>query len=571
MEVDPQKQDFCAGDSELVERWRIFLKYKTLMRYLELSAENSGASKETGKSLSKEVPPFQAKLEAEARADVAESIKRTLERMLQEKIDVQLERYLNAISNSFDPHTEYFSPATKEDFDINMTGTLEGIGASLKEDGSYIKVAEIIPGSAAWRQKELKPEDLILKVAQGDEEPVDVVDMPVNDVVKLIRGKKGTTVKLTVKKPDGRIIVIPIVRDIVIIEETYAKSAVITDQKSKGKYGYIFLPSFYHNFNSSKARNAASDLRAELEKLKAEKVTGIILDLRNNSGGALEDAIKVAGLFIKSGPVVQVKQSNGRVEVLRDPDSDIVYSGPVVVLVNSFSASAAEIVAAALQDYSRAIIIGSDTFGKGTVQTLIPLDGYLPRSLEDLKPLGTLKLTIQKFYRINGGSTQGKGVSSDIVLPDLYGYLDTGEKSLDYSLPWDSVKAASYVKWSAQKVNLAVLKQQSLKRVQADPAFQVMNDYLQKAKQQYKNPLQSLKYTLVWQEQADLKADTEKLSDSQTALAEFKTSTTKADQKTALAPEQAQKTKDWLKQIQKDHSLAEAIYVIKDLMKPVKK
>ncbi|MCL6591287.1 MAG: carboxy terminal-processing peptidase [Firmicutes bacterium] len=569
METDPQKQDFCAGDSELAERWRKFLKYKTLMRYLELSEEKSKASKKTSKSLPKEAPPFQPKLEAEARADVAGSIKRTLERMLNEKNDLHLERYLNAISNSFDPHTEYFSPATKEDFDINMTGTLEGIGASLREEGSYIKVEEIIPGSAAWRQNELKPADLILKVAQGDEEPVDVVDMPVTDVVKLIRGKKGTMVKLTVKKPDGRIVIIPIVRDIVIIEETYAKSAVITDQKPKGKYGYILLPSFYHNFNSPKARNAASDLRTELEKLKADKVAGVILDLRNNSGGALEDAVKAAGLFIKSGPVVQVKQGNGRVEVLDDPDSDIAYSGPVVVLVNSFSASAAEIVAAALQDYGRAVIAGSNTFGKGTVQTLIDLDGYLPRSLDDFKPLGTLKLTIQKFYRINGESTQGKGVSPDITLPDLYGYLDTGEKSLDYSLPWDAVKAASYVKWDAQKVNPAALKQQSMKRVQADPAFQMMDSYLQKARKQYENPLQSLKYTLVWQEQAALRADTEKLAGSQTVLANFNVSVPKADQ-TTLASRQAQKLKEWLKQISKDHSLAEAINIIKDL-KPASK
>jgi carboxyl-terminal processing protease len=563
-ETDSLKRDFPANDAELRELWRLLLKYQSEMRYLELIQKNN-----KNVNLNKE-QTFQPEVEAEARESVAKSTAHTLERMLQQSPDDRYTEYINAITASFDPHTNYFAPIEKENFDISMTGTLEGIGALLREDNEYTKVQDIIPGSPSWRQKELKPEDIILKVGQGDAEPVDVIGMPLNDVVRLIRGKRGTEVRLTVKKPDGRIIMIPIIRDIVVVEETYAKSAVIENKKLGKKIGYISLPSFYHDFKIKGARNSANDVKKELEKLKAEKVNGIILDLRNNGGGALDDAIQTAGLFIKSGPVVQVKDSTGEEQVFRDPDSGIVYNGPVVVLVNVFSASASEIVAAALQDYSRAVIVGStSTFGKGTVQAMLDLDSRLDNGEASLKPLGSLKLTIQKFYRINGGSTQSKGVNSNIVLPDVYSTADVGEKSLDYSLPWDTMNPLDYKKWDGQKLNFTVLKQKSSKRVAASKYFKKLNDKIAEWKDKQGNTAESLKLTKLLDKQAELKAETALLEKLQPEQSDIKVYSPKADLKNVKANSDSQKkAAEWYKQLNRDAYIDEAMYILKDIMNP---
>ena len=450
-----------------------------------------------------------------------------------------------------------------------MTGTLEGIGALLREENEYTKVQDIIPGSPSWRQKELKPEDLIIKVGQGDNEPVDVVGMPLNDVVRLIRGKRNTEVRLTVKKPDGRIVVIPIVRDVVVVEESYAKSAVIFNSKLGKTIGYISLPSFYHDFKTKGARDSANDVKIEIEKLKAENVAGIILDLRNNGGGSLDDAIQTAGLFIKSGPVVQVKDGTGAGQVYHDPDANIVYSGPVVVMVNSFSASASEIVAAALQDYNRAVIIGSPTtFGKGTVQAMLDLDSHLSGNLESLKPLGSLKITIQKFYRINGGSTQWKGVSSDIVLPDIYSSAEIGENKLDYSLPWDTVTPLAYKKWDNAKYKMALLKQNSTKRLALSKFFKVVNDKVVKLKIRRENTIESLKFSKLVSKQEELKGETTEFENLQPAQPGVKVLLPKGDLKNIKGnPDSERKTSEWYKQINRDAYLNEAIYILNDMIK----
>lgn len=386
--------------------------------------------------------------ERQARQAVLKSMERLFQRMLQERPDDTDSRYLNALAAVFDPHSLYYPPRDKEDFDIEMSGTLEGIGVLLGENEGRVKVLDVVPGGPAWSQNQIKVEDIILKVGQGVEEPVDIVGMTVSDVARLIRGPKGTEVHLTVRKPDGRMMTLALVRNIVEIQETYARSAMIMTENSGRKYGYIFLPRFYHDFNRDHGRNSTADVRKELEKLNQQQVDGIILDLRNNGGGALDDAVNMSGLFIENGPIVQVKDRRSGVRVHSDSDPDIVFRGPLVVLVNTLSASASEIVAAALQDYGRAVIIGgSHTFGKGTVQMMIDLDRFLAPGLGDLRPLGALAMTIQKFYRITGASTQFRGVIPDIILPESASYLEVGEQYLDHPLPWDTVAAVSFPKW----------------------------------------------------------------------------------------------------------------------------
>ncbi len=366
-------------------------------------------------------------------------------------------------------------PQSKEDFDISMRGSLEGIGATLREEDGYIKVVKIIPGSAADRQGQLHADDVILAVGQGEEEVVDVTDMRLRDAVALIRGKKGSEVRLMVRRQGLKPFIIPIVRDVVVIEESFVKSAVVTSPDTGKSYGYIKVPSFYRDFestrNGGKGRNSTDDVKAALKTFENQEMTGLILDLRNNGGGALTDAVGIAGLFLGEGPVVQVRRGDGESKVLRNYDKNIAYYGPVVVLVNSFSASASEIVAGALQDYGRAIVVGSEhTHGKGTVQVIMDLDKSLTlRNMRQYMPLGALKMTTQKFYRVSGDSTQYRGVVPDIVLPDRSKYNEYGERYLDYSLPWDRIERVNHKDWPSY--DRSILDASSQKRVSADEDF----------------------------------------------------------------------------------------------------
>ncbi|MCK5075385.1 MAG: PDZ domain-containing protein, partial [Calditrichia bacterium] len=376
LQTDYEKLDYCNSKEELYNRWSKILQYQTAFRYLEivdskLKVKENDVEKEDEKISYLTNEKLYEESEVKARGKIAKRTKRVFDRIIKKTEEEKYAEYLNAVTNVFDPHTSYFPPKDKEDFDIRMTGKFEGIGASLSQEDGYTKVNSIIPGSASYRQGELKQEDIILKVAQGEEEPVDVVDMPLREVVKLIRGKKGTEVCLTVRKPDMNIVVIPIIRDEVVLEETYAKAVTI---KNNGKkIGYIQLLNFYRDFSDNKARNATSDIRAAIEHM--DNVDGLVLDLRNNGGGALPDAIDIAGLFIETGPIVQVREKNGRKKVYRDNDPAVYHTGPLIILINQFSASASEILAAALQDYGRAVIVGSPhTYGKGTVQVMLDLD-----------------------------------------------------------------------------------------------------------------------------------------------------------------------------------------------------
>ncbi len=558
LELDVDKRAFCSNLDELKDLWRKTLKYNTMIRYINLLKTEKKVQGEK-------------ELEETARKEVSKSFKRNFDRLLQGNENDALSRYFNAVVNVYDPHTIYFPPKEKQDFDIEMSGTFEGIGALLGEKDGYVSVAQIIPGGPSWRQKELQPGDLILKVAQADEEPVDIVGMRVEDAVKLIRGKKGTLVRLTVKKPDGQIKVISIVRDVVVIEEAFARSAVLVQEQLGKTIGYIYLPKFYNDFSQEgNGRNSTDDVKMELEKLKKKKVQGIILDLRSNSGGALMDAIRMSGLFIPTGPIVQVKDKKHGAQSFDDPDPGISYSGPLVVLINSLSASATEILAAALQDYNRALIVGgAHSFGKGTVQIMLNLDSHFIRKPDYINSLGALAVTIQKFYRVNGTSIQLKGVTPDIILPDRFDYLELGEKYYDNPLEWDSVAPLTYKKWTDNPVDIKALAEKSRERVQKTEGFQQLKAYIQKLNEMHDDTLQSLHLQTVMKQQEEIRKETEKFNKSQEEDLPIKVFPC-LDEEKELSPRLAkaaeERQQEWIGQIKKDLTLNETIAILNDLI-----
>lgn len=476
--------DYAKTHADWLKKWQLELKLSTISRLTDREELEHDKLKHDKKYKAKSF----VTLEKESREATQKNMGDFFSRMLELNDDDAFSAYLNTITAEFDPHTTYFAPQDKKRFDINMAGKLEGIGARLQKKGDYTKIVEIISGGPAWKEGELEVGDIILKVAQGDVEPVDIVGMRLDDAVELIKGKKGTLVRLTVKKLDGSIKIISIVRDIVELEEVFAKSTVV--EKNGVKYGLINLPKFYIDFNKVNFRNAATDMEKQINYLKQEKAKGILIDLRNNGGGSLRTAIDIAGLFIKSGPVVQVRYRDEKARVKDDRNQKIQWNGPLVILVNELSASASEIFAAAMQDYHRAVIIGSkQTFGKGTVQNILTLNNYVNYP----KDLGALKMTIQKFYRINGGSTQLKGVISDVSLPDRYTYMDIGERDEENPLQWDKIAPATYTPWDGYS-NFDEVVNQSKIRVQNNDYFKLANKNAKWLKNQQKTSTISLNF-----------------------------------------------------------------------------
>lgn len=567
LEADPKKRDFAKNSKELKERWEKQLKLEVLNRIIDMKEGEINPKKVKNTNGKKEEPKKEKKLtdkemEAEARSKVKASYERIFKRMSEERRNDNLDKFYNSITRVFDPHTHYLIPEEKEDFDIEMSGKLQGIGALLREDGQYIKVDQIIPGSASWKGKELQAEDIILAVGQANEDPVDIVDMSLRDAVKLIRGPKGTTVKLTVRKPDGSTDVISIVRDEVIVEESYVKSSILEHKDLGRKIGYIYVPKFYRDFNDRNGRNCTDDVRRELERLKKENVEGVILDLRNNGGGALEDARLMSGLFIKDGPIVQVKTSTGESEVLRDEDKKVYFDKALIVLVNRFSASASEIVAAAMQDYGRGVIVGADhTHGKGTVQAVIDLDGYVGTMARMYSPLGALKITIQTFYRVTGGSTQFEGVTPDIVLPDPFTYLDSGEKSLDYAVPYSEVKSVKFNKWTDFKYDLKKLKKNSAERVAKVDGFKKIQESVKYYGERKDQTSRILNIDKAIEERKELKQKFEEFKND--TINEKVAVTTKENLTDEAAKE---RWKDFSEGLQKDPVIEESLFIMQDIL-----
>src|SRR5688572_1132623 len=557
--LDGDKLEYSPSASDIRERWRKKLKFLTLERYsdlLDIRDKNKGKEGFVVKT--------DAVLEKEAREKVKKIIDRLFERFrFKFSDDDKFNVFVNAITNTMDPHTEFFPPVDKRYFDEEMSGRFFGIGAQLQYDEGNIKVTSIVAGTPAWKSGELKPGDIIQKVGQGKEEPVDLTGFLVTDAVKLIRGKKGTPVSLTVKKADGSLKIVTLIRDEIVQDETFARSAVVKSGNSK--IGYIFLPEFYADFENANGNRSYKDVEKEVIKLKEQQVDGIVIDLRNNGGGSLYDVVQMAGLFIEEGPIVQVKAREDKPAVLRDKDKSVLYTGPLAVMVNEFSASASEIFAAAIQDYGRGVVIGStSTYGKGTVQRNIGLDPETGFSMSN-SDLGTVKLTLQKFYRINGGSTQLRGVTSDIVLPDQLEHLKVREKDNPDALPWDEINKSPYSAWNAG-YDLKTIQQLSNRRLENDPSFKLIKENTEWLAQQ-NNKQYSLQLDKYRKEQKQIRA-TFAQNDALMKLKNDINVSALPDEVNRWADDKVKQERfnQWLKNLRKDIYLDQAVKVVNDVI-----
>jgi carboxyl-terminal processing protease len=590
--TDYEKLPFAKNTQELKERWRLQVKLSTLSSLVEKQKLEEDLAKDKNKTTDEKLKEFRTNLGDKLTPELEKKFLVDLEKKKNQapKSYDQLEKetrestlsslndnfnfikdldredwfsiYVNAIASRFDPHTSYFGPSEKEKFDVSMSGKLEGIGARLQKKNDFTEITELISGGPAWRGKQLESGDIVLKVAQADAEPVDVVGMRLDDVVKKIKGPKGTEVRLTVKKTDGSIKVITIIRDEVEIEETYVKSSVV--EKDGYKYGVIYLPKFYINFEDQNSRDAGKDVAIEVERLKKEGVQGIVMDVRDNGGGSLKTVVDIAGLFIEQGPIVQIKSAAGKKEVLYDKDSKVQWDGPLVVMINEFSASASEILAAAIQDYKRGVIIGSkQSYGKGTVQNVIDLNQFVRGSTHG--DLGALKTTTQKFYRINGGSTQLEGVKSDVAIPDRYAYLKMGEKDIENAMPWDKIDAADYKVWDKQNnFDLAIAK--SKERMSNNAQLNLIDDNAKWLDERNKENVYSLNIDKFKAEQKSLDEKNKKYK----PIVDYKNSFAFK----SLPYEELEMRKDsdlkekrerWHENLTKDIYVEEAIHILNDL------
>ena len=555
-ETDDSKVEFPKNEKEMAERWSKYIKYRVLTRVYDYEEDKQNDSTADAPKTFEEIIKDAVKQEEDLHKDWFDNFK-DMDRT--EWFGI----FVNSFTHNFDPHTEYFPPQRKEDFEIEMTGQFEGIGAQLLQKNNYVTIEKIITGSASDRQGELEVGDKILKVKQKEGEAVDVVGMSIRKVVKYIRGKKGTPVTLTVRKVDGTKKDITIIRDVVEMEATFAKSTLIEEQGKK--IGYIRLPKFYVDFYNETNRNCAEDMKIEVQALKDLGAEGIIIDLRNNGGGTLEGVVDIVGLFIEEGPVVQVKGSGFSARVLRDRDKKIQYEGDLVILTNNFSASASEIMAAAIQDYGRGTIMGTkNTFGKGTVQNMVDLDRALGFGESNLKPLGALKLTIQKYYRVNGGTPQIKGVTPDIIFPDQYQFLDFGEKEQKNAMAYSEIQPADFKPW-AKSANWKQAKSASEKRIAENQKFQMAAEYADWLGQREDSTRISLNLNDYKALQEENKKMAEKFKDLYDADIQLKTIAVKT-QNNALAKESDRSDYEkWMQSVGKDIQVAEATRFLVDL------
>ena len=557
-ETDGEKLKYATSEEELKAEWRKMLKYQTLSRLDEMltSQEKAKAKKDsvfTEKSYDS--------LEVDARRKTLKANVDWFKRLNKITLKDRFSAYVNTITGLYDPHTEYFAPKEKKKFDQSMSGQFEGIGARLQAKDGILKVSEVIVGSPSFKQGDLKAGDEIHKVAQGANEPVDITNMDMDDAIDLIKGKKGTEVRLTVKKPDASFKVIAIIRDVIEMDETYAKSAILDN---KNKIGYIYLPMFYADFTRNGAHRCSADMKKEIAKLKDQGVEGIIIDLRDNGGGSLQEVVEMAGLFIPKGPVVQVKDKVGKVYVMDDKNTDVSWDGPLAIMVNHGSASASEILAAAIQDYKRGVIIGTQSFGKGTVQSFYNLDQYLLPQFDSIRPLGEVKITNQKFYRINGGATQLKGVMPDVILPDPYAFIEVGEKEMDYPMPWDEIMKATYDEYTS--INYSKLKKGSSERVKSSSAFKLIETESKELKSKKDDTKYNLKIEKFRAEQKQLREQYKKYDDLKVDIKGFSASLSNYDKEILKADTiKLNKEIKWTKNIQKDNYIFEASNVLNDM------
>ncbi len=558
---DPKRTKFPVSEAERRNEWRKHLKYLVLQRYVDLQDAKESNKGKTGFVVKSDVD-----LEKEAREKVKASMDRTFERYrLKFDDDEKFSIFVNTITSMMDPYTEFMPPVDKRYFDEQLSGSFDGIGAQLGNDEGNIKISSVLPGGPAQKSGEVEVGDIVVRVGQGKDIPVELAGFTVEDAVKIIRGKKGTEVRLTLRKKDATLKTISLIRDKIVQDETYVRSAVIDQGTSK--IGYIFLPEFYANFNDPTDPHRSSiDVANEVKKLKEEKVDGIVIDLRNNGGGSLYDVVQIAGLFIDQGPIVQVKGRESQPEVMKDKDGGVLYDGPLAVMVNEFSASASEIFAAAIQDYGRGVVIGStSTYGKGTVQRSFGLDpesNYMSTNSE----LGSLKLTLQKFYRISGGSTQQKGVIPDVIVPDFYEYLKLRERDNTNALQYDEIGKASYSPWQPG-YNFMTIKNQANARVANDSVFRLIKKETEMlAKQDDKEyPLEIGQYK---KEQKITKESVKRIEKLVKLDHTMQVAYLKQDEHRYVSPDKdkSERYKQWLTNIGKDVYVDEAVKVINDIL-----
>ena len=561
--LDYENLPYATSIAELKKQWRKQFKLNALERFTFKKEEELNKVEKD----STYVPLSDREIEKDARQKIKENMKFFFEGYNDLERKDWFSVYINSIVVQFDPHTFYLAPSDKDRFDASMSGKFEGIGARLQKRNQEVKIVEIISGGPVWRDELIEVGDIILKVGQPNEEPVDISGMRLDDSILLIKGPKGTQVILTIKRVDGTIEDVVVTRDVVELEETYARSSLIKDDT--GTFGLIELPKFYINFEDYNARNAATDVKKELEQLKKNNVKGIILDLRNNGGGSLKTVVDMTGYFIDQGPVVQVKSTGGRKEVLKDTDSSIVWDGPLVVLVNEFSASASEIIAAALQDYKRAIVLGSkQTFGKGTVQNVFDLNRMITAGTYG--NLGALKVTTDKFYRINGRSTQLEGVKSDIVFPDQYAYVDMGEKDQDNPLAWDRITPANYVPYGKMD-NYEYSLERSNQRLKENSFTKLIDEQALWVKERQEDNTYALDYESYKSEREKNKSYSERFK----KLGKFESSydfqwLPEAGTQEEVNEDLIEKRSRWQKSLKKDIYISEAVEILKDLSTQIK-
>ena len=558
--LDFENTSYSKSLSELKKQWRKFLKFNALGIFSNLKDDENRKKEKDPKYVLKS----DKEIEIETRNILKEDMKYFFEARYDLNRNDYFSIYVNSIALQFDPHTSYFAPSAKDRFDQNISGKFEGIGARLTKRNQEVEIVDIISGGPVWRENSLRPGDKILKVSQMNKTPVDVVGMRLDDVIKLIKGPKGTQVILTVKKVDGSILDVTLTRDIIELEEAFAKSTII--EKDNIRYGLINLPRFYVDFQDYGNRNAATDVKYEIQKLKKQDVQGIIIDLRNNGGGSLQTVVDMAGYFIENGPIVQVKSTGGKKQILFDTDNQIEWNGALVLIVNEFSASASEILAAAFQDYRRGIVLGSkQTYGKGTVQNMIDLNKII--SGNTYGDLGAMKLTTDKFYRINGGSTQLEGVKSDVIFPNRYSYIKVGERDQENPLKWDKISPANYQTFINEERFLSIIEK-SNKRLESNPYVKLIDEQAKVIKRRQENSEFTLNYEDLIKEKAIENSETEKFK----KLTEFTNTLTfyptKMDLDKILNDSiLVKKRKRWEETLSKDIYIDEAVNILSDLSK----
>ena len=566
--LEPKLKKNSTNAKELSAEWKKYIKYNILQEMESLSAKEE-MQKEKKDSVQKFNLKDTIKLEiltpeqkrVKATEEVKDLITDTFRRFKKRNKMDWFTVYMNAYTEVFDPHTNYYSPKNKEDFDTQFTGKVIGIGAIIQEKRGYLYLGALTIGAPAWKSKQLSEGDKILKVrSKPNEDPVNVVGMLSDEAVRLIRGEKGTKVTLTVEKKDKTIKEVTMIREEVAIEDTFARSIIINSKDGK-KYGFINLPSFNADFEDDKGRNASDDIKNELVKLKAQNVQGIILDLRNNGGGSLTEVGDILGLFMNTGPYVQVKDGNGKIQTLKNKNSVPLWTGPLVIMQNELSASASEILAGAVQDYGRGVVIGSpQSFGKGTVQTFVDLNRFLNTNDD----FGSLKLTIQKFYRVTGESTQRKGIESDFKMKDFFTYAEIGERYDDYALAWDKIPAVPY-----QPMNYftaQALQKDMEERLMNNKTYQLVQESAQWKENLDKEESISLNLTKFNEVMKTRKAQIEKFK----ALDKFNNGlafTLNPDEVIREKKDEvfAKKTQNWTKNLQRDLYLQEAVNIASQL------